>query len=223
MSLAQVINSSKYYHLLTLIFTVFLLISNLAAIKLISIGDYFQIDAGTLFFPMLYVLNDILTEIYGFSASKRTIWIGFIFNILFSSLMYFIVLMPSSPHWQEKEAFDTIFTLSSRIVFASVSSYFVGELINSAIIARAKILLKGKFFAMRALFSTFVASTIESSMFCYIAFYGRIPNHELIKMIIMLAAIKVIYEIILMPLTLFLVSYLKKVESIDIYEQPKLL
>lgn len=222
MAFSKIINSSRYYHLMTLIFVFCLLLSNLAAIKLVDIGGYFQIDAGTLFFPMLYVLNDVLTEVYGFSASRRTIWLGLMFNILFSGLMYFIVLIPSGGDWQEKEAFDTIFTLSSRIVVASVSSYFIGELINSSIISYMKVSLRGKRFVFRALFSTSVASFVESTMFCFIAFYGRIPDAELVKMTLMLAVLKVLYEIVLMPITVPLVAYLKKAEGIDIYEKPTL-
>lgn len=216
----SVVNNSKYYHLITLIFVFCLLISNIAEMKLLSIYGYFQIGAGTFFFPLLYVLNDVLTEVYGFSDSRRTIWLALLFNLLFSGLMYLIMLLPSGPDWQEKEAFETIFALSPRVVIASISSYFVGELVNSSIISYLKVLLRGKRFIFRALFSTLVASFIESVMFCYIAFYKRVPDFELIKMIIMLTVLKVLYEVIIMPLTLLMVSYLKKVENLDIYEKP---
>ena len=181
-----------------------------------------QVGAGTLFFPLLYVLNDVLTEVYGFSASRKTIWTALCFNLMFTLLMQLIMILPDGADWQEKEAFETVFLLSPRIMIASLISYFLGELINASILSTLKFRLNGKLFAVRAIFSTLISSFLESALFGIIAFYGRIPDDELLKMTVMLTILKVLYEIVTMPLTLALVSYLKKAENLDVYEKPSL-
>ena len=132
------------------------------------------------------------------------------------------MLLPEGDDWQEKEAFEIIFALSPRIMIGSLISYFFGELINASIISYLKLGLQGRLFALRAVFSTLISSFLESVMFGLIAFYGRIPDDELIKMTVMLTILKVLYEIIIMPLTIIFVSYLKKTENLDVYEKPSL-
>ena len=217
----SIISSSKHYHTLTLSFTVILLLSNIAEIKICDFFGY-SIGAGTLIFPLLYVLNDVLTEVYGFTAARRTIWIALLWNCIFSIFIYIILLLPSSPHFEQKQAFEQIFFISPRIVLASIFSYFVGELLNSTIIAALKIKFQGRFFALRAIFSTLISSGTESAVFGYIAFAGRLPNSELVEMIIMLTLIKVAYEILIMPMTLKFTSFLKRSEGKDVFEKPSL-
>jgi hypothetical protein len=214
------LGNSKFYHILGTIFVFCLLISNIAEMKLLDVFGYAQIGGGTLFFPLLYVLNDVLTEVYGFSASRRIIWSALCFNLLFTMLMYVVMMLPSGPDWQEKDAFETIFALSPRIVLGSIISYFIGELINSTIISALKMKFEGKIFAVRALFSTLIASFIESVLFAYIAFFNRMPHDELLKMICLLTISKVLYELIFMPITISLVKYLKRAENLDVYEKP---
>lgn len=216
------IKELKFYNLINISFVFCLLISNIAEVKIMDVFGYAQVGAGTLFFPLLYVMNDILTEVYGFSASRKTIWLALGFNLLFTLLMQLILALPEGSDWQEKQAFETVFTLSPRIVVASISSYFIGELLNSAIVAWLKFQFKGRIFVIRALFSTLIASFIESAMFGYIAFNNRIPDEELIKMVCMLTIMKVLYELLVMPFTVMLVSYLKKAEGLDIYEKPSI-
>lgn len=216
------INQTKYYNFITIFFVFCLLISNLAEIKIIDVFGWGQFGAGTIFFPLLYVLNDIVTEVYGYTASRRTIWLALFFNLLFSMIMYLVMFLPSGPDWQEKEAFETVFALSPRIIIGSITSFYVGELINAIIIANLKLQLKGKIFAVRALFSTLISSLIESILFSIIAFYGRLPGNELVKMICMLTLAKVLYEFFIMPLSIKLTTFLKKAENLDVYEKPTL-
>lgn len=215
-------SQTKFYNLLTLIFIFCLFISNIAEIKIMDVFGLAQVGAGTIFFPLLYVLNDIITEVYGFSASRRTIWTALLFSIAFTLLMQLILVLPDGEDWQEKDAFETVFMLSPRIMVASLSSYFLGELINSSILSVLKLQFQGKMFAIRAIFSTLVSSFLESIMFGVIAFYGRIPDDELIKMAIMLTIIKVVYEIITLPISQAFVNYLKRSEQLDVYEKPSL-
>src|SRR5579884_2756156 len=130
--------SKNYYHNLTLAFTIILLLSNIAEIKIFDFFGY-SIGAGTIIFPLLYVLNDVITEVYGFTAARRTIWVALLCNCIFSIFIYGVILLPSSPHFKHKEAFEKIFSISPRIVIASIASYFIGELLNSTIIAALKI------------------------------------------------------------------------------------
>ncbi|MBN8512451.1 MAG: queuosine precursor transporter [Rickettsiales bacterium] len=218
----QELQKTKYYTFLTLIFIFCLLISNLAEIKIFDFFGLAQIGGGTIFFPLLYVLNDIITEVYGFSASRRTIWLALFFNILFTALMQLVILLPDGADWNEKQAFETVFLLSPRIMVGSLISYFIGELVNSTIISSLKLRMHGQMFPLRAVLSTFISSFIESVLFGIIAFYGRIPDDELVKMTIMLTLLKVLYEIVIMPFTVIFVSYLKKTEKLDVYEKPSL-
>ena len=214
-------STKKYYNLITIAFVVLLLFSNLGETKISDFWGY-PIGAGTIVFPLLYVLNDVLTEVYGFSASRRTIWIALFVNILFSIFMYGVMLLPPSVHWDGQDAFEQIFSVSPRIVFGSVTSYFIGELLNATIISFLKVKLSGRYFALRAIFSTFIGSFVESTMFGFIAFGGRLPFEELVQMIVLLTLIKVSYEILIMPFTLGLVHFLKTAEGSNVFEKPSL-
>lgn len=214
------LEKTKHYHIITIFFIFCLLFSNLAGMKIVDVFGIGQVGAGTIFFPLLYVMNDIITEVYGFTASRRTIWLALFFNLLFSLIMFLVMLLPSGPDWQEKEAFETVFSLSPYIISGSIISYFIGELINAVILSNLKLQLKGRIFAVRALFSTLISCFIESILFGVIAFYQRIPGDELVKMIVMLTLTKVLYEFLIMPLILKFTSFLKKSEKLDVYEKP---
>lgn len=220
------LRSTKFYHILTMVFTFCLFVSNMAEMKIINIMGMAQVSAGIMFFPLLYLLNDIMTEVYGFSASRRTIWIALLLNLLFTILMYLITSLPEGLDWEEKDAFESIFALSPQIMLSSLISYFFGELINASMIAYLKIQFQGRLFALRAIFSTLVSSFLESIFFGIIilysqmTFYGITPDDELLKMVMMLTILKVLYEIILMPLAIPLLLYLKKSEKLDVYEAP---
>lgn len=213
--------NKRYYNNITIAYVVCLLFSNIGAIKICDFWG-FAIDAGTIIFPLLYILNDVLTEVYGFTASRKTILLALFYNIIFSVFIYIVILLPASPFWHDQQAFETIFLISPRIVIASIVSYFVGELINALIMSLLKIKFHGKIYALRAVFSTLIGSLIDTSIFSYIAFWGRIPQWELIKMIGLLTIIKVTYEIIALPLTIKFVNFLKKADNSDVYEKPSL-
>lgn len=212
----------KYYHLLSQIFILLLILANIAEIKICDFFG-FSIGAGTIVFPLIYVLNDIITEVYGFTAGRKTIMNALYSNCLFSLFLYIIILLPPSRSWDCQVAFTEVFSLSPRIVIASIISYFIGELLNSYIIANLKIKFQGSFFALRAIGSTFISSILESLIFSFLAFYGRLPLYELLEMIILLSLIKVTYEIIIMPFTLRIVNFLKKVEGNEIFEKPTIM
>ena len=212
----------KYYSPITIAFTVLLLLSNIAESKICNFFG-FAVGAGTIIFPLLYILSDVVTEVYGFTASRKTIWTGFCCTIFYSLFIYIVCLLPPSEHWEDQIAFEQIFLVSPRIVAGSIISYFIGELLNTTIIAFLKIKLQGRYFAIRAIFSTLVGSLLESFVFVYIAFFNRIPTSELLGMIALLTIVKVAYEIIVMPITIKFVNYLKQVEGLNVYEKPSLI
>lgn len=216
-----VTQEKKYFNILTVAFSLFLIMSNLAEIKICDFFGY-SIGAGTLVFPLVYILNDVLTEVYGFSNSRKAIWLALVCNCLLSLFMYIVIMLPPSQYWEDQAVFEKIFLVSPRIVIASIIAYLVGEMVNASIIALLKIRFLGKLFAVRAIFSTFLGSLVESAMFGYIAFWGRLPNSEINYMIWLLTIIKVAYELFSLPLTIRFVRFLKKAEGLDIYERPTL-
>ncbi len=169
---------------------------------------------------MLYVLNDILTEVYGFTASRRVIWLALFSNLFLTIVLYIVVYLPPSDHWSNQEAFVQIFSLAPRIFIASLSSYFIGELLNASVISTMKIMLEGRNFALRAILSTCVGAFIETTIFASIAFGLKLPASYLLSMIFTLTALKVLYELAVLPLTVKVTRYLKVVENMDSYEKP---
>lgn len=219
-SITKRVSEYKYYNVISIAFVVCLVVSNIAAVKLCDFLGYATLDAGTMTFPLLYILNDVITEVYGFSASRRTIYIALFSNCFVAGFLWLVALMPPAKGWDNQEAFVQVFSLSPRIVVASISSYFIGELANSTIIASLKIKLEGKMFVYRAILSTTIGSLIESAIFSCLAFYAIIPAEEILKMIGLLTAIKIAYEIVIMPITVRCVDFLKKTEKADVYEKP---
>ncbi len=206
-----------YYHILALLFCFIFIISNIAASKVSIVGGIF-IDAGTAYFPLLYIINDIITEIYGFRASRKVIWIAVTSNIIFVLFLSLIVKLPSLYGSGSNESFDILFSFSPRILVASVSSFLLGEYFNSMILAKSKVKFHGKIFMLRAIFSTMIGVSIESGLFSIIAFSGVVPTSELLSMTLLLIFSKVFYEAVTIPITLRIVMFLKKKENYDYYD-----
>lgn len=205
----------RYYTIFSMWFVACLILSNIGALKLCDFFGWFQLDAGTFIFPMLYVINDVVTEIYGLKASRRMIIIALLANCLFVVVLYLITIIPSSEESEIYSAMNTLFSLSPRIFVASVFSYFVGEILNSKILIFMKEKYRGSYFAIRSVISTGISAFLESSLFCVIAFYSMISAVELVKMILVLALVKVVYEIIMLPITVQVVAKLKARQKID--------
>lgn len=212
-------NKGNFYCPLMIAFAVCLIISNLAAIKICNFFGL-NLPGGILIFPFLYILNDILTEVYGFSASRRVIWTGLLCNLTISLVLYLVVVLPPASFWKGQASFEYVFSLSPRIFFASCISYLIGELLNAVILSSLKLKLKGQFFAFRAIFSTILGSFVESIIFCYMAFWGSITHTEILKMSLILTMVKMSYEILVMPVTVKIVAFLKLSEKKDVFERP---
>lgn len=145
----------RYIDIITALFVAILLISNIASSKITSFG-FFTLDAGTILFPLAYIFGDILTEVYGFSRARRVIWIGFGCNVLMAVIFMIVGALPPASDWPNQDAYNAILGLTPRIVAASMIAYFVGEFLNSFVLAKLKIATKGKYLWSRTIGSTLV-------------------------------------------------------------------
>ena len=167
--------------------------------------------SGILFFPLIYVISDIYSEIFGRDKARQLVLIGAVSLLSFSILLFLISLLPFDPEFSEGgKAFNTILALAPRISAASITSYIIGDFINIQIITTLKTIFKGRYFPIRAVFSTFISVFCESILFFYMAFYKIFPEAELWQMIIIQSQIKIIYEIILLPLSVFIIKMAKQ-------------
>ncbi|MGE0371679.1 MAG: queuosine precursor transporter [Gammaproteobacteria bacterium] len=209
------------YRLLPIIAGVFvasLIITNTIDAKLFTIAGL-TLTVGLIIFPLSYLAGDILTEVYGYAVSRRVIWTGF-FCLALMIVVYTIAMyLPPSPAWQNESAFDTVFARVPRITIASMIAYFVGEFVNSYVVAKMKVATKGRFMGVRFIASTVVGQFFDTIVFVGIAFYGIIPNSVLPEVILSAWAVKVGWEVIALPLTLVVVRAIKKYEHEDHFDR----
>ena len=211
----------KYFYFIAIAFITCLLTSNLAATKLFALGNI-TLPGGIFIFPLLYVLNDTLTEVYGFTSSRKVIWTALLCNLFASVILFLVCYLPPSPNWHNQKEFTEIFLMSPVILVASVSSYLVGEGLNAIVMSFLKCKLDGKYFATRAIISTSAGAFLETLIFVLIAFGDYLPFAAMMKMVSIMSIIKVVYEICVMPFTIRFVTFLKKEENSDVYEMPSI-
>ncbi len=207
----------KYFDIILGLFVAVLLISNVVSAKIVKFGP-FTFDGGTLLFPLAYIFGDILTEVYGYKQSRRVIWTGFFSALLMSLIFIIIGKLPAAGGWENQEAYDKILGLTPRIVIASLIAYFSGEFSNSYILAKLKIVTRGRWLWTRTIGSTIVGEGVDTLLFINIAFLGVFPNYLILTLIISNYIFKVGFEMIVTPLTYALVHFLKKNEGIDVYD-----
>jgi len=216
----------KYYDLIMAAFVAVLLCSNLIGVHKVSsvnlpfYGEYIY-GAGVLFFPISYLFGDILTEVYGYARSRKVIWAGF-GALVFASLMALVVtsLPPAKTMSAEQQmAINTIFGQVPRIVLASLSAFWIGEFVNSFVLAKMKLFLAGKYLWMRTIGSTIMGEIADSLVFYPIAFYGIWSNEQLISVMIGNYFIKVMWEVLATPFTYLIIGFLKKAEKEDFYDE----
>jgi len=209
--------SFKYYSIVSTLFVATLMISNVVATKLFSLGPLI-FTGGILIFPITYIFGDILTEVYGYSRSRKIIWTGFFALIFMSFILWIVGLLPPAPTWQNQEAYLLILGFVPRIVLASLIGYWVGEFANSFVLAKMKLLTKGKHLWTRTISSTIVGEGVDTALFVLIGFYGVISGSILLIAILSGYTFKVAYETVATPLTYKIVRFLKKAEGIDHYD-----
>ena len=218
--------SYKYYEFVMAAFVVVLICSNLigpakiAQLDLPVIGTV-TFGAGVLFFPISYVFGDVLTEVYGYARSRRVIWAGF-GGLAFASVMSFVVVsLPPAPFWKNQAAYEIAFGLTWRIALASMIAYFVGEFVNSFVLAKRKIMTSGRWLWTRTIGSTIFGEGVDSLIFYPLAFYGTgiIPDEKLPTVMVAQFIAKVSVEVVFTPVTYWIVGTLKRAEHEDFYDR----
>ena len=215
----------RYFDLVMAAFVTILLLSNVlgagkvATISLPGIGDW-PFGAGILFFPISYVIGDVLTEVYGYARARRCIWAGFVATLFMALMAYVVVALPPAPDWPGQAAYESVFGQVPRIVFASVAAFWVGEFANSYVLARLKLLTGGRYLWMRTIGSTIVGQGIDSLLFYPLAFYGAPgwPVEAMLWVMLSQFALKVGWEVLLTPVTYAVIGFLKRREGIDVYD-----
>jgi uncharacterized integral membrane protein (TIGR00697 family) len=216
----------RYYDLILAAFVAVLLCSNLIGVHKVSsinlpfYGEYIY-GAGVLFFPISYLFGDILTEVYGYARSRRVIWAGF-GALIFASLMALVVTwLPAAKTMpaEQQQAVNLIFGQVPRIVVASLLAFWIGEFVNSFVLAKMKLVTAGKFLWMRTIGSTVLGEVADSAIFYPIAFFGIWSNEQLVSVMIGNYFIKVLWEVLATPFTYLIVGFLKKAEHEDYYDR----
>ena len=209
----------RYYDLAMAAFVAILLCSNIiGAAKVAEVGG-FTFGAGILFFPLSYVLGDVLTEVYGYARARKVVWAGFA-ALAFASLMStVIVAMPPADGWTNQAAYEIVFSQTPRIAFASLIAFWVGEIANAFVMARMKILTKGRHLWSRTIGSTVVGQGFDSLIFYPVAFLGVWETDTVLVVMLSNFVLKVAWEAALTPVTYKVVNTLKRVEHEDFYDE----
>jgi uncharacterized integral membrane protein (TIGR00697 family) len=208
----------QYLWFLTLCYTMVIVLANWFNPRFVSLFGL-NTDSGTLIFPLTFMLSDLITEVYGYKQARRAIWCGFLFNVLFVLYGLLVTHLPSPEFATNNAMFDEILSFSSRIVLASAVSYFAAEPINSYLMAKMKIKMQGAYMGLRFVLSTVIAAGLDSIVFTLVAFYGTLSTIHLIELAVTMWFIKVMIEIIGLPLSIRLAKKLKKIERLDIYDR----
>ncbi len=208
----------RYYDFVMAAFVAILLLSNLIGAAKLSTVAGVTFGAGILFFPLSYVIGDILTEVYGYARARRVVWAGFA-GLLFMSLMSFVVVgLPPAEGWNDQPAYEAVFGQTPRIVLASILAFWSGELVNAYVLARMKIWTKGRHLWTRTIGSTVVGQGVDSLIFYPVAFLGVWPLELVITVLFTNFAMKVAWEAALTPVTYKVVAMLKKAEHEDYFD-----
>jgi len=200
-----------------LLFTVCLIVANIVEQKLISIGGI-EATAGLLIFPVSYIINDLIAEVWGYRKARLIIWNGFLMNFLAVIIFRLSIWAPGSIHFTNQTAFELILGNTERIVAASFIAFLFGSFLNAYVMSKMKILQHGRGFSIRAIASTIVGEGADSLIFFTLAFTGVIPANALFMLILTQTGMKTGYEIIALPLTNYLVKWVKKHEETDVYD-----
>lgn len=213
----------RYFDFVMVAFVVILLLSNVigagkvANVDLPVIGAY-AFGAGILFFPLSYVLGDVLTEVYGYARARRCIWAGFVAMLFMAIMATIVVAMPPDGNWAGQDAYEQVFGQVPRIVFASIVAFWAGEFVNSYVMARMKVWTQGRHLWSRTIGSTIFGQGIDSLIFYPLAFWGVWDNSLVVTVMITNWLLKVAWEALLTPVTYAAVGWLKRREGLDVYD-----
>ena len=205
------------FMLLGILFNVCLIAANLLETKVIQIGSL-TVTAGLLVFPISYIINDCIAEVWGFKKARLIIWSGFAMNFFVVALGLIAVAIPAAPFWEGEEHFDFVFGMVPRIVAASLMAFLVGSFLNAYVMIKMKVASRGRHFSARAILSTLAGETADSLIFFPVAFGGIIAWRELLIMMCIQIILKSMYEVIILPVTIRVVKAIKKIDGSDVYD-----
>ena len=202
-----------------ILFCTCLIASNLLETKILQFTPSFTITAGVLCFPLSYILNDCIAEVWGFRKARLIIWSAFLMNFLVVALGQLAVLLPAATFWKENEAhFNFVFGLAPRIAVASFLAFLVGSFINAYVMSRMKLRSRGRHFSARAIVSTLFGEGADSLIFFPLAFGGLMPFAELLRLMLIQVVVKTLYEVIALPLTIRVVDFVKRLDDTDTFD-----
>ncbi len=205
------------FMLLGILFNVCLIAANLLETKVIQVGSI-TVTAGLLVFPISYIINDCIAEVWGFKKARLIIWSGFAMNFFVVALGLIAVALPAAPFWEGEQHFDFVFGMAPRIVVASLLAFLVGSFLNAYVMSKMKVASGGRNFSVRAIWSTVVGETADSLIFFPIAFGGLIAWPELLVMMGTQIVLKSLYEVIILPITIRVVKAVKRIDGSDVYD-----
>ncbi|MDR1203503.1 MAG: queuosine precursor transporter [Tannerellaceae bacterium] len=208
---------SVSFMMLGILFNVCLVAANLLETKIVHVFGI-TATAGLLVFPISYIINDCTSEVWGYKKARLIIWSGFASNFLVIGFAQLAVWLPAASYWEGEEGFNFVFGMAPRIAVASLIAFLTGSFLNAYIMSKMKIASGGKNFSLRAIVSTVVGESADSLIFFPIAFLGLVPPKELFILIGTQAVLKSLYEIIILPVTIQIVKYIKKVDGNDVYD-----
>ena len=208
----------RYFDYVMAAFVAILLLSNLiGASKLASVQGY-TFGAGILFFPVSYVLGDVLTEVYGYANARRCVWAGFAALVFMAFMSWVVVKLPAAADWDGQAAYESVFGNTWRIVGASVLAFWAGEFVNSFVLAKLKIVTGGKHLWSRTIGSTVFGQAVDSLIFYPLAFLGTWSNAQVLTVLVTNWGLKVLWEVLLTPVTYAVVGWLKSREGVEVFD-----
>ena len=217
----------KWFHLVTALFVTTLIVSNIIAVKLISVWGL-VLPAAVVLFPIAYIIGDILTEVYGFARARQVIWIGFLCNLVAVVAIWLAGSLAPPPYWSvgvfdspqaAQQAYDAILGFAPRLLLASFLAYLVGEFLNAIILAKLKVRTGGRYLWVRTIGSTIVGQGADSLVFITIAFWGVFSPSALGQAILSQWLFKVVFETLATPVTYWVVNALKRSEGVDVFDR----
>ena len=208
---------SVLFMLFSILFCVCLIAANVLETKQIAFGSI-SLTGGLIVFPVSYIINDCVCEVWGYKKARLLIWTGFAMNFFFVSLGAICDAIPGAPYWTNGEGFHAVFGLAPRIAFASFLAFICGSFVNAYIMSKMKLSSGGKNFSLRAVVSTIFGESVDSIIFFPLALWGVVPTEELPWLMLWQVILKTAYEIVVLPLTIRVVRYVKRHEQVDTYD-----
>ena len=208
---------SVLFMLFSILFCVCLIAANVLETKQIAFGSI-SLTGGLIVFPVSYIINDCVCEVWGYKKARLLIWVGFAMNFFFVLLGAICDAIPGAPYWTNDAGFHAVFGLAPRIAFASFLAFVCGSFVNAYVMSKMKLSSGGKNFSLRAVVSTIFGESVDSVIFFPLALWGVVPTEELPWLMLWQVILKTAYEIVVLPLTIRVVRYVKRYEHVDTYD-----